>query len=414
MNKKTLLFDTDVLCLGISKGNTSGIFCVSLNILKELIKDNHLQVYLSSPPLRKKKSLKEFLKKELGQDVIFYPPLTPRECKIGDIYEKIKFFKERKQYLKKFLSVIYLGILKKLNSFRKSYDLDKVFDLYLSSFFSPKSFKVKKKFLFLYDATPYLYPTYFDSSILRAFNDIVSSFNKDDYYFSISENTKADFLRYFPVLTDKQIKVTPLAASESFYHETDKQRLMAVREKYNIPTNKKYVFSLCTLEPRKNLIRAVKTFVQFIEKNKITDLIFVLGGGHWDTFLTKLEGEIKYIPDGLIKKVGYVDDADLATLYSGAEWFVYTSQYEGFGLPPLEAMQCGCPVITSNNSSLPEVVGDAGIMIDWDSDEQHIKAYEEYYFNKDLRDANAAKSMERAKEFSWQKTANLMIKEMMK
>ena len=69
----------------------------------------------------------------------------------------------------------------------------------------------------------------------------------------------------------------------------------------------------------------------------------------------------------------YIDDEDLAPLYSGAEWFVFTSQYEGFGLPPLEAMACGCPVIASNNSSLPEVVGDAGIMIDWDSDEQHIR-----------------------------------------
>lgn len=63
-----------------------------------------------------------------------------------------------------------------------------------------------------------------------------------------------------------------------------------------------------------------------------------------------------------------------------AEWFVYTSQYEGFGLPPLEAIACGCPVIVSNNSSLPEVVGDSCIMIDYDSDEQHIEAYEKYYF----------------------------------
>ena len=77
-------------------------------------------------------------------------------------------------------------------------------------------------------------------------------------------------------------------------------------------------------------------------------------------------------------------------------------------------MQCACPVITSNNSSLPEVVGDAGIMIEWDSDEQHVEAYERYYFNDDLRRSNAAKGLERAKEFSWQKTANLMITEMLK
>ena len=83
--------------------------------------------------------------------------------------------------------------------------------------------------------------------------------------------------------------------------------------------------------------------------------------------------------------------------------------YEGFGLPPLEAMSCGCPVITSNNSSLPEVVGDAGIMIDWDSDEQHIKAYENYYFNKELREQNRQKGLERAKQFSWSKCANEIL-----
>ena len=96
-------------------------------------------------------------------------------------------------------------------------------------------------------------------------------------------------------------------------------------------------------------------------------------------------------------------------MYSGAEWFTYTSQYEGFGLPPLEAMSCGCPVITSNNSSLPEVVGDAGIMIDWDSDEQHIEAYEKYYFNRELRAEFAQKGLERAKQFSWEKCVDVMV-----
>ena len=151
-------------------------------------------------------------------------------------------------------------------------------------------------------------------------------------------------------------------------------------------------------------------------KNKINDLVFVLGGGQWDWFIEKLENEIDNLGEykNKIIRAGYVDDADLAALYSGAQWFVYTSQYEGFGLPPLEAMQCGCPVITSNNSSLPEVVGDAGVMIDWDNDEQHVNAYEQYYFNNDLRRSYAAKGLERAREFSWQKTANLMITEMMK
>ncbi|MFQ6704222.1 MAG: glycosyltransferase family 4 protein, partial [Alphaproteobacteria bacterium] len=196
----------------------------------------------------------------------------------------------------------------------------------------------------------------------------------------------------------------------------DDKKIKIVLKKYNIPTDKKYVFSLCTLEPRKNLIRAVKTFIEFIKKNKIDDMVFVLGGAHWDKFIIKLEKEIQDFGNykDKIIRAGYIDDEDLAALYSSAEWFVYTSQYEGFGLPPLEAMKCGCPVITSNNSSLPEVVGDAGIMIDWDSDEQHIAAYEKYYFDKKYRDSMAKKGLERSKQFSWDKTVDIIINDINK
>ena len=176
------------------------------------------------------------------------------------------------------------------------------------------------------------------------------------------------------------------------------------------------MFSLCSLEPRKNLIRSVRTFIEFIKKNNIDDMVFILGGGHWDQFIGKLESEIKDLgkyKDKIIR-AGYIDDEDLAPLYSGAMFFVYTSQYEGFGLPPLEAMACGTPVITSNNSSLPEVVGDSALTIDWDSDEQHIAAYEKYYFDEDFRQKMAQLGQKHAKQFSWEKTVQIMIKEFMK
>lgn len=158
---------------------------------------------------------------------------------------------------------------------------------------------------------------------------------------------------------------------------------------------------MCSIDPRKNLVRILKTYCQFIEKHNIDNLYFVVGGGHFPEFIEQFEQELENFKDfkDKIIRIGYVDDEDLAPLYSGAEWFVYTSQYEGFGLPPLEAMSCGCPVITSNNSSLPEVVGDAGIMIDWDSDEQHIEAYEKYYFNEAIREEYRQKGLNRAKLF---------------
>jgi glycosyltransferase involved in cell wall biosynthesis len=268
-----------------------------------------------------------------------------------------------------------------------------------------------QKYTILYDTIPVLLPQYHpDSKSKSWFQVLVETLNGEDYYFAISDSARNDFLKFFPQIDANKCKTTLLACDEKFVH-CNSEQIAKTKVKYNIPSDKKYVFSLCTLEPRKNLIRAVKTFVEFISKNKIEDMVFVLGGGQWKMFIGALEKEVpnwEQYSDKILK-IGYVDDEDLAPLYSGAEWFVYTSMYEGFGLPPLEAMSCGCPVITSNNSSLPEVVGNAGIMIDWDNDEQHIEAYEKYYFNPTLRKENSQKGLERAKQFSWEKCANEMV-----
>ena len=264
----------------------------------------------------------------------------------------------------------------------------------------------------LHDVTPLIFPEYFKNCDAKWFKELAESLIFDDYYFTNSNYTKSDFLKYYSLNLDSN-KIIPMMLSTNMEYQPNKDsnRLVKACEKYNIPADKKYLFSLCSLEPRKNLIRSVKTFIEFIKKNNIDDLVYVLGGGAWAGFIEKLEKEVpdyQNYSDKIIR-AGYVADEDLETLYSGAEFFVYTSQYEGFGMPPLEAMKCGCPVITSNNSSLPEVVGDAGIMIDWDSDEQHIAAYEKYYFDKKYRDSMAKKGLERSKQFSWDKTVDVIL-----
>ena len=155
----------------------------------------------------------------------------------------------------------------------------------------------------------------------------------------------------------------------------------------------------------------LRTFYEFVSMNKIEDIVFVLGGGAWKSFSNTFEKEIlkmEGLSDILIR-IGYVDDEDLPYLYENAHWFVYSSQYEGFGVPPLEAMSCGCPVIVSDNSSLPEVVGDAGLYVKWDSDEDHVKAYEKYYFDEAFRMKMAKMALDRSELFSWEKSANQMI-----
>lgn len=420
-DKINILFDALTLAENDTKtGNRSGIWFTVYNILKEFSQNENVNIYIYCSKKKFSAKLTQTLEKYFPDNNFknFYiDTLGPFE------YEHSKLtceYKEKKKFLTK-LKLFFVSAMKKALAKKINYtELTKDIDVYFSPVYKIpdeiEKLTTIKKYTLLYDIIPILFPDYFADKDMNKywFTPVWKQLNKNDYYFTISEHTKKDFVEHFPQLDSEKVTPILLACSENF--KPQKEKTKASLEKYNLPTDKKYIFSLCTLEPRKNLIRAAKCFIEFINKNKIEDMVFILGGGHWEGFIEKMEHEI---PDfekykHLILKAGYIDDEDLPPLYSGAEWFVYTSEYEGFGLPPLEAMSCGCPVITSNNSSLPEVVDDAGIMIDFDSDEQHVQAYEKYYFNEDLRKTYSQKGLERAKLFSWKKCADQMIAEMSK
>lgn len=348
--------------------NRSGIYWVAYNLLRQLNLKPELELYLYSNDYNKTKQFIDYVTADMPEVKLFN----------GDVKQ---------------MDVVFSPCLKIHDDIRKT---------------------GINCFTLLHDCIPLILPQYFDDAGTGWFINMFRSLNSKDYCFSNSEYTKKDFLKFCPELDADKITTIPLSTNQPY--QPNKNLTTEIRKKYNIPTDKKYLFSLCSLEPRKNLIRAMKTFIQFIKKNKIDDLVFVLGGGAWDGFIERFEKEVpdyaKY-KDKIIR-AGYVDDEDMNALYSNAEWFVYTSQYEGFGMPPLEAMACGTAVITSNNSSLPEVVGDAGIMIDWDSDEQHVAAYEKYYFDKKFRDKMAKKGLERSKQFSWEKAADIMVEQFKK
>ena len=410
MAKQTLVFDASVIAGNLNSGRgRSGIYFATYNILKGLIKSGRFDVSLycgmDNP------DFVNFAKQEFGKDIKIY---FANRC--GLFLSKMarldkQLHEKKHNILKLFLNVF---IRKPVKLLGRRIQMPK-FDIAFSPMYVfDKKLKADKKYLVLYDAIPLLIGEYFPSKkhwFYRLTEYIKTK--PDCKYFAISKSCKNDFVRLLGMSPD-DIMVIPLAANDNFYQEKDEKKIWTARKKYNIPADKKYVFSLCTLEPRKNLIRAVKTFIEFIKKNKNDDMVFVLGGAHWDEFIGKLESEIddlgKY-KDKIIR-AGYIDDADLSALYSGAEWFVYTSQYEGFGLPPLEAMKCGCPVITSNTSSLPEVVGDAGVMIDWDDDDAHVVAYEKYYFDEKYRKDMAKKGLAHSKDFSWKKTVDIIINAM--
>ncbi len=278
-----------------------------------------------------------------------------------------------------------------------------------------------KIFHILHDTMPITFNEYFPSYNsnfkgfgLAAYMEMLENLNRDTYYLCTSDNTKIDFITYFSSkLDESKMFTTYWAASDNFYTNKDTSLLEATLQKYNVSIkNKKFIFSLCTIEPRKNLIFTIKCFLKFIDKHNISDLYFLLGGAQWDFFIKQLETEIGLLVEkhkNKIIRLGYVDDNDLPIFYSNSILFTYISQYEGFGLPLLEAMKCSTPIITSNNSSIPEVVGDSAIMIDYNSESQCVKALEDFYFDESLRNRYIEKGLAQASLFGWDKTISGII-----
>lgn len=288
-------------------------------------------------------------------------------------------------------------------------------DVFFSPFLSPlpeiSEVPTVRKGLVLYDVIPFLMPGYEDSRDGWC-KDILNYISGEAAFFPISHHTKHDFLRLVPSANTENFHVINLSSNLPYTPIKDENILNKIKNKYKIPFGKKYIFSLCTLEDRKNLIFAIKNFVKFTTDNKIDDFIFILGGDIRKVFVEKLDSILKDIPfsEDKIIYIGYVDDEDLNALYSGAHMFVYPSLYEGFGMPILEAMMCGVPVICSNTSSMPEVIGDCGIAIDPTDDKELLEAYHKMYYDDDFRAACVAKALERSKQFTWSSAADEILR----
>jgi len=172
----------------------------------------------------------------------------------------------------------------------------------------------------------------------------------------------------------------------------------------------RYLLSVATLEPRKNHRTVIKSFYRLVKDYDVRDLSLVLVGARgWDYGDMLADVKSSRLKDKIVF-TGYVDDRDLAPLYSGAMAFVYPSLYEGFGLPLLEAMQCGTPVITSNTSAVPEVVGKAAITLDPMDSDGIGRAIYDIYTSAELGRNMAATSIKRDGQFSWSKSADQLIK----
>jgi glycosyltransferase involved in cell wall biosynthesis len=230
--------------------------------------------------------------------------------------------------------------------------------------------------------------------------EVPRTIKRSDHIVTISENAKNEIVDYYKI-DPAMITIISPAVNADLYKPRSKSEIFKIKKQFNI--RGKYILFTGTLEPRKNIVTILNSYEKL--PKKITDefSLVLAGGKGW------LDGSIKErlceLKDMNIITTGYVADEDLPALYSGASLFVYPSHYEGFGMPPLEAMACGVPVITSNNSSLPEVVGGAGILIDADDVKaltiQTTRVLEDSKMSAQMRSAG----LQRAKLFSWEKSA---------
>lgn len=239
-----------------------------------------------------------------------------------------------------------------------------------------------------------------------------------DKIIAVSDSTKKDVSFWYGIGENKITTIHSAVCDRFRSLDRNDLGLLEVKEKYGLPF--KFILYFGTIEPRKNIIGVIKAYnrlQKFAEDNKREELLkyklVIAGETGW--LGEKIFREIEKSPyKNKIQVIKSVKNSVKPYLYNLATLFVYVSLFEGFGFPPLEAMKCGVPVIASNNSSLPEVVGDGGMLIDPDKPDDIYEAMKEMLEKKELREMTARKGLEKSKEFDWTTSARRFLEMMAK
>jgi glycosyltransferase involved in cell wall biosynthesis len=281
-----------------------------------------------------------------------------------------------------------------------------------------------KRILTIHDLSFLRYPEFFSArkNFWHKMINVKKIVKKFDKIIAVSENTKRDIVELCSVNPDK-VKVIYSGVDKEFKNfqfsilnfqtnpkskiqspEDDTNKLNKIKTKYNLPD--KFILFLGTIEPRKNIEGLIMAYEILKEKNAglAQYKLVIAGGWGWKSGnVFKFWKKSRYKND--IKFLGYIDKKDKVYLYNLASLFVYPSFYEGFGFPPLEAMASGVPVVSSFTSSLPEIVGDVGLMVDPYNINDLAVAMEKVLNNDGLRDNLIKRGLEKVKNFSWEKAA---------
>lgn len=269
-------------------------------------------------------------------------------------------------------------------------------------------FSPVKRVVTIFDLAYLHFPQMFGKKdLIKLINWTKFSILKSDHIITISNFTKKDIIKNYNVSEAKITVAYPGYDKEKFRPISDTKRRSEILEKYHI--DGRYIIYVGTIQPRKNLLRLIGAMKE-IEGVKLVIVGKTKGLGREGWMFEEILGAPqKFGIEDRVIFTGFVPTEDLPYLISGAEAFVWPSLWEGFGIPPLEAMACGTPVVVSDVSSLPEVVGDAGVIINQESithiKEGILKILEDREFHQKM----SKKGLEQAKKFSWEKMAKEVL-----
>ncbi|MCW5880979.1 MAG: glycosyltransferase family 4 protein [Anaerolineae bacterium] len=257
----------------------------------------------------------------------------------------------------------------------------------------------------VHDLTVFLYPDAFNrTNRLYVATITRESVRRADAIIADSANTRADIIRLLGVAPDKVVAI-PLGIDEQ-YRPAPPAEIEALRQRYGLPPC--FILYLGTLEPRKNYPRLIRAFAQLRRQSGLAHTLVIGGGKGWLTESLFALAEQEKVAS-FVRFLGYVDEADLPALYSLADLYAFPSRYEGFGIPVVEAMACGTPVVCADNSSLPEAAGAAAILVNADDTDALAAALERGLTDQAWRAAARRLGQAQAARFSWRASAAQLV-----
>lgn len=280
-------------------------------------------------------------------------------------------------------------------------------DIFHSPNFMLPPLRRTKTLITIHDLSFVRFPECADPALAKFLTRMVPRWvRRADMVLADSESTKSDLIEWIAIPQEK-IEVVYGGVEDFFVPVRGEGVLASIQQKYLVP--KPYILTMGTLEPRKNIGRLIEAYAILKQETGLLHTLIVAGGKGW--LYSELFTQVDRL--GLHQDVvflGYVPDTDLPPLISGADLFVFPSLYEGFGLPPLEAMACGCPVVSSQAASLMEILGDAALYFEAIDVRALAQAIERALADRALRETLIERGLAQAARFTWKAAAEKLLR----